>query len=357
MKPRFHLFFNLIFIQEKRMTTTENQFERLRCIKRVDETSDASTFEFEHLDQRPFNFQAGQFLTFEINYYNKLLYRAYSICSSPAKPNRVTVAIKRVPGGKISNYLIDNLQAGHALPAMAPAGKFTREENKTTDNLLLMSAGSGITPCLAIARDILDTKQAINIHFIHSARRSDDVIMANLLDELAIKHENFRLTLILENTSNPAYLHGRLDNNMFEQLVPSTQQQTIFICGPSLYMKSVEEIVSATDFNMDYFHKESFVAEAKTGEVVFSDINYEISVPTLNKAFMANDQQTLLDALHDAGVKVPYSCKSGVCGACKCKVSGDVVSSSQETLTAEQIELGYVLACSSKANSDLVVEL
>ncbi|GLS90929.1 hybrid-cluster NAD(P)-dependent oxidoreductase [Psychromonas marina] len=339
------------------MTTTENQFERLRCIKRVDETSDASTFEFEHLDQRPFNFQAGQFLTFEINHYNNLLYRAYSICSSPAKPNSVTVAIKRVPGGKISNYLIDNLQAGHALPAMAPAGKFTREENKTTNNLLLMSAGSGITPCLAIARDILDTEQAINIHFIHSARRSDDVIMLSLLNELADKHKNFRLTMILETTDNATDFHGRLDKTMFAELVASVSEQTIFICGPSLYMKSVEEIVSATDFDMDYFHKESFVAEAKTGETVFSDITHEISVPAIDKAFIANDQQTLLDALHGAGIKVPYSCKSGVCGACKCKVSGNVVSTSQETLTAEQIELGYVLSCSTKANSDLVVEI
>jgi NADH oxidoreductase Hcr len=339
------------------MTTTENQFERLRCIKRVDETSDASTFEFEHLDQRPFDFQAGQFLTFEINYYNNLLYRAYSICSSPAKPNSVTVAIKRVPGGKISNYLIDNLQAGHALPAMSPAGKFTREENKTTNNLLLMSAGSGITPCLAIARDIIDTEQAVNIHFIHSARRSDDVIMLSLLNELANKYENFRLTLILETDDSTADFHGRLDSAMFDQLVPDINEQTIFICGPSLYMKSVEAIVSATSFDMSYFHKESFVAEAKTGETQFSDVNHEITVPAIDKAFMANDQQTLLDALHGAGIKVPYSCKSGICGACKCKVSGDVVSTSKETLTTEQIEQGYVLACSSKANSDLVVEL
>lgn len=339
------------------MTTTEKQFERLRCIKRVDETSDASTFEFEHLDQRPFDFQAGQFLTFEVNYYNKLLYRAYSICSSPAKPNSVTVAIKRVPGGKISNYLIDNLQAGHALPAMAPAGKFTREENNTTQDLLLMSAGSGITPCLAIAQDILDTEQDINIHFIHSARRSDDVIMANLLNELAQKHDNFRLTLVLEKSDDPAHRHGRIDSTMFAELLPNSKQQTIFICGPSLYMKSVEEIVAATEFDMDYFHKESFVAEAKTGETPFSDINHEISVPAIEKTFMANDQQTLLDALHGAGIKVPYSCKSGICGACKCKVSGEVATTSQETLTAQQIEQGYVLSCSTKANSDLVVEL
>lgn len=339
------------------MSNNNNQFERLRCIKRIDQTTDASTFEFEHLDQRPFEFQAGQFLTFEINYYNNLLYRAYSICSSPAKPHSVTVAIKRVPGGKVSNYLLDNLQAGHALPAMVPAGTFTKEANKTTRNLLLMSAGSGITPCLAITQDNLDNKSNVNIHFIHSARTIDDVIMLSVLTELAIKHDNFRLTLILEKTDSAEHLQGRIDIDMFEQLIPEIKDHTIFICGPSLYMKSVEEIATTTGFDLDYFHKESFVPEAKAGETVFSDVNHQISVPALNKEFMANDQQTLLDAMHGAGIKAPYSCKSGICGACKCKVAGDVISNSTEALTAEQIELGYVLACSSKANSDLVIEL
>jgi NADH oxidoreductase Hcr len=339
------------------MTTNNNQFERLRCIKRIDQTADASTFEFEHLDQTPFEFQAGQFLTFEINHYNNLLYRAYSICSSPMKPNSVTVAIKRVPGGKVSNYLIDNLKAGHALPAMAPAGQFTQEENNSTKNLLLMSAGSGITPCLAIAQDSLDKKLDVNIHFIHSARKSDDVIMASLLTELVEKHENFRLTLILEEAEKSICFQGRLDSVMFTQLVPDVNEQTIFICGPSLYMKSVEEIVSNTTFDMDYFHKESFVPEVKSGETVFSDINHQITFPALDKKFMVNDQQNLLDAMQAAGIKVPYSCKSGICGACKCKVSGDVISSSVEALTAAQIAQGYVLSCSAKANSDLVVEL
>jgi len=339
------------------MPTTNNQFERLRCIKRIDQTTDASTFEFEHLDQRAFQFQAGQFLSFEINYYNNMLYRAYSICSSPEAPSSVTIAIKRVPGGKVSNYLLDNLQAGIALPAMTPAGQFTVEANKTTKNLLLMSAGSGITPCLAIARSLIDTNADVNIHFIHSARQHDDVIMLSLLEELAKQNNNFRLSLILEANDNPAHFSGRIDNDLFTQLIPDNSEHTIFICGPSLYMKSVESIANETGFDMQYFHKESFVPEAKAGEVAFSDTNHQLTFPALNKQIMANDQQSLLDAMHGAGIKVPYSCKTGICGACKCKVSGDIVSSSSEALTAEQVELGYVLSCSTKADSDLIVEL
>jgi len=340
------------------MTTTTTQFERLRCIKRVDETSDASTFEFEHLDQHAFDFQAGQFLTFEINHYNNMLYRAYSICSSPLNNKSVTIAIKRVPGGKVSNYLLDNLKAGHALPAMAPTGQFTCEANNTTDNLILMSAGSGITPCLAIAQYILESQSTTHVHFIHSARQRDEVIMLTLLNELAEKYSNFQLSLILSASNETSDLHGRLDENMFAQLVPEKKDHTLFICGPTNYMQSVEAIVAATDFNMDYFYKESFVAAAKEGEPVLSDINHQISVPALDKTFMINDQQNLLDALHNAGIKIPYSCKAGICGACKCKVSsGDAITTSRETLSDELVDLGYVLSCCSKANSDLVLEM
>lgn len=339
------------------MTSTNSQFEKLRCIKRVDVNQEISTFEFEHLDQRPFQFQAGQFLTFEINYFKKLLYRAYSICSAPQHKNSVTVAIKRVPGGKISNYLVDNLRAGHALPAMDPAGTFTREANQCSDNIVLMSAGSGVTPCLAIAQDVLASDPHAHVHFIHSARRSSDLVMAEQLNALAEQHANFRISLVLTAEQEADHFYGRLDSKMFAQLLPDVSQQTIFICGPTQYMSSIESIALASGFDMDHFHKESFVAAAAPGETARSDINHQVSVPSLKKSFMINDQQNLLDALQSAGVKVPYSCKAGVCGACKCKVTGEVESSSRVALSDEQVEQGYVLTCCSKANSDLAIEL
>jgi NADH oxidoreductase Hcr len=86
----------------------------------------------------------------------------------------------------------------------------------------------------------------------------------------------------------------------------------------------VKEILTTVDFDMDYFHKESFVLEAKAGETGFSDINHQISVLILNKQLTSNDQKSLLDAMHSGDIKVPYSCKSSICGACMCKVSGDV---------------------------------
>lgn len=335
----------------------QSQFEPLICTKRIDETLDATTFEFKKLDDGLFTYQAGQFITFEVDVAGEIEYRAYSLSSTPSKPESVAVTIKRVTGGKVSNYLLDHLQPGIALPAMTPAGDFTIENNQVTPDILLMSAGSGITPCISMARWLLDTQQQVNIHFIYSARSESDIIMKDSLNELNELHDNFRLSVILEETDNRAFIAGRLNNDNFKQLVGDVAGKTIFTCGPTAYMQVVENVANEHCFDMDLFHKESFVAEELVTEPEKSGVSYQVVAPQHGKNFTINADKLLLNALEEAGLPIVGACRTGVCGACKCKVTGQVESSSTATLTTEQIELGYVLSCSTKATSDLVVEL
>lgn len=334
-----------------------SQFAPLICINRINETADAATFEFKHLDDRLFEYKAGQFITFEVDVAGELEYRAYSLSSTPSKAESVAVTIKRVAGGKVSNYLLDHLQPGIALPAMAPAGEFTLQDNQTTAELLLMSAGSGITPCISMARWLLDTKQQVNIHFIYSARCEADVIMSDTLNELAQTHDNFRLTRVLEKSENSNDIQGMLNVSIFEKLIPDNRGRTIFTCGPAPYMQAVESLAEQTGFDMELFHKESFVAETKQQESENTGQSYQITAPQYGKNFNITANQSLLDALEAAGVPVIGACRAGMCGSCKCKVTGEVESSSTATLTADQIKQGYVLSCSAKVYSDLVVEL
>lgn len=336
----------------------QSLFEPLLCTKRIDETSDATTFEFKKLDDAAFEYQAGQFLTFEVDVAGEIEHRAYSLSSTPSKPESVAVTIKRVAGGKVSNYLLDHLQAGMALPAMAPAGNFTIENNPVSADILLMSAGSGITPCMSMARWLLDTGQQVNIHFIYSARSEADIIMAKELAELDTQHDNFRLSFILEQTDNSAFIEGRLNADNFTQLVDDVAGKTIFTCGPTPYMDVVENLAMQRGFDRDLFHKESFVAEDDAAtEQSDSGVRYQGIAPQHGKNFVISSEKSLLHALEEAGLPIVAACRTGVCGACKCKVTGQVESTSSATLTAEQVAQGYVLSCSSKATSDLVVEL
>lgn len=330
---------------------------KLVCINRTEETNDAATFEFEAVNKALFNYKAGQFLTFEVEISGIKEYRAYSLSSTPQKPETASVTIKRVSGGKVSNFFLDNIQAGSTLNAMPPAGNFTVEDNKTTNEIVLMSAGSGVTPCVSIAQDLLVSQPDININFIYNARSEKDLILNRVLSDLEASFDNFKITYVLEELEEKSAnkRQGLMNAFFFEILIPDNRGRTIFICGPSPYMDVVEHLAESMGFDMSQFHKESFTPVVE--EVLPPEVQYQLSVPLHDKTLTISSNKTLLDSIEAAGLPIVSACRTGFCGACKCKVQGDVESTSQETLTEQQLKDGYVLTCSSKPKSDVIVEL
>lgn len=331
----------------------------LICIDRIEETADAATFVFRTPDNRPVDYKPGQFIIFQVEVGDECVHRAYSLSSSPSRPESLAVTIKRVPGGKVSNHLLDHLQPGHMLRALPPAGEFNVIDRPSTNRLVLMSAGSGITPCMSIARWLLDTGVAVDIQFIYSARTPADVIMAAELARLDAAHANFTLTRIIDSDPAPGDLQGPIDAALFAQLVPEVAGRTIFTCGPTGYMAALEGFARARGFDMNYFHQESFVPTAPVAaEGEASGETYALQAPQFGKAAAIAASQSLLEVLEAAAVPVVGACRAGVCGSCKCRVvSGEVSSRSQATLSEADIAAGYVLACSTQPRSDLVVEL
>ena len=335
----------------------------LLCIGRIGETPDAATFVFAAPDSQPLAYKAGQFVVFTVDVGDRQLHRAYSLSSTPTRPEHVTITVKRVPGGQVSNHLLDHLRPGHALHAMPPAGDFNIVDRPSTGDVVLLSAGCGITPCLSIARWLLDTAPAVRIEFIHSARSGDDVIMAETLDRLHREHANFQLTRVLEQPARAEDLAGPLARPLFDQLLPELDGRTVFTCGPQPYMDAVRSFAEERGFDMRYFHSESFTpADAaergQTSALASSDQRYTVSAPAFGKSGEIASTQSLLEALESAGVPIVGACRSGVCGSCKCQiVEGQVDSTSSATLSADEISSGVVLACSSTARSDLVVAL
>ena len=333
----------------------------LLCIDRIEETPDAATFVFTAPDSRPLAYKAGQFIVFAVDVADQRLHRAYSLSSTPTRPEHVSITVKRVAGGRVSNHLLDHLRPGHALAALAPAGDFNIVDRPATDAIVLLSAGCGITPCLSIARWLLDTRAQVEIDFIHSARSGSAVIAAAELDRLHVEHANFRLARVLRNVERADDHAGPLDRALFDELLPDLDGRTIFTCGPQPYMDAVRTYAEERGFDMGYFHCESFTAASAVvaaSDVVADAGRYTLEVPAFSRRAEISGEQSLLEALESNGVPIIGACRSGVCGSCKCRVvGGEVKTTSSATLSAEEIAAGYVLACSSTARSDLVVEL
>ena len=333
----------------------------LLCIDRIEETHNAATFVFAAPDARPIAYKAGQFIVVAVDVGDERLHRAYSLSSTPTRPEKLTITIKRVAGGRVSNHLLDHLRPGHAIAALAPAGDFNIVDRPATERIVLLSAGCGITPCLSSARWLMDTRAQVSIDFIHSARSGADVIMADEIDRLHDEHANFRLARVLRNVERGDDHPGPLDRALFDALLPDLAGRTIFTCGPQAYMDALREFAEARGFDMNYFHSESFAAATATtrpAATVSGNERYALEVPAFARRGEISGEQSLLEALESNGVPIIGACRSGVCGSCKCRVvSGEVTTTSSATLSAEEIDAGYVLACSSQAHSDLVVEL
>nr|WP_229649027.1 hybrid-cluster NAD(P)-dependent oxidoreductase [Vibrio splendidus]MCC4879770.1 hybrid-cluster NAD(P)-dependent oxidoreductase [Vibrio splendidus] len=348
----------------------------LVCLKKWHETPDTVSFELGSVPQDlHFNFKPGQFITLGLDMPAKMDYRAYSVASCP-EDNRLKLTVKRVEGGLVSNFIVDELDEGDEVSVLKPAGAFNCIDcmPTTTKKVTLVSAGCGITPVMAMAKYWLAQGSDIEIDFVHMARNRRETIYFEELNQLDETHANFNLKLLLKDSEGTTAPQGRLDKNWLVTLSPDILDRTVYLCGPVSFMQDIENYLKELEFNMDKFYQESFtpatqshnsLANSNTASEELqaeasadSNSAVKVFVPAFGAEVEAEAGTPLADSLEKAGVPIIIACRSGICGSCKCKVTkGSVESSSQETLTPEQIEQGYVLACSSAIQSDVEIEL
>lgn len=343
---------------------SESDSIELVCLKKWHETEDTVSLELGCVNQElNFDFKPGQFITLGLNMPQKLDYRAYSISSGP-NDSTLKLTIKRVEGGLVSNFIVDELDEGDELAVLKPAGAFNCVDctPSSSKKVTLVSAGCGITPVMAMVKYWLSFDSGIEIDFIHMAKDRQQTIYYQELLQLDEQHANFNLRLLLKDNSDTNASQGRLDKNWLLKLSPDIQDRTVYLCGPVGFMQDVESYLKEIDFDMANFYQESFTPKALTEEPTVematesSEVN--VFVPSFGVELEADKGSPLIDALEKGGVPVIAACRSGICGSCKCKVTkGTVNSTSTETLSPDDIEQGYVLACSSTIESDVEIAL
>lgn len=343
---------------------THSDTIELICKDKWNETPDSVSFTLGCADNGlEFDFKPGQFVTLGFTFADSVEYRAYSISSLPHQSD-LQFTVKRVEGGLVSNYILDNLQAGERVTALKPAGSFNCIDCAPAKKVTMVSAGCGITPVASMVKHWLEQGTDIDIDFIHMARDKANTIYFAELEALAEKHENFRFKLLLKDSSGTNYPQGRLDKSWLTELSPDITGRTVYLCGPVGFMQDVRDYLSELEFDMTNFFEESFSPELEqennNDEAATTDAGgvVNVSVPTFGANVEAEQGSMLIDALEKGGVPVIAACRSGICGSCKCKVKvGEIERTSLETLTEQEIEDGFVLACSCKVNSDVEVSL
>ncbi|MEO6920466.1 MAG: hybrid-cluster NAD(P)-dependent oxidoreductase [Collimonas sp.] len=346
----------------------------LVCCQVRAETHDVKSFFFATPDGSAFAFQPGQFITLELEINGEPVNRCYTISSSPARPHTISITVKRVPGGPVSNWLHDNLKAGDKVKILRPAGEFTCAAHPA-EKYLFLSAGSGITPLMSMSRAHHDLCDDRDIVFIHSARTPDDIIFERELSLIAASQQNFRTRFICERPgqrrdwSGPT---GMLSLAALKLMAPDFMEREVFVCGPAPYMKAVRNMLDEAGFDRVRYHEESFSFETlqqETGQAIAANdaatangepialAGFEINFQKSNRQIVCGPQQHVLEAARNAGVRLASSCAQGMCGTCKVKlISGTVDMQHKGGIRQREIDQGMVLLCCSKPLSNLVVD-
>ncbi len=325
----------------------------LVCVKVTNEARGVKTFSFAARHASWFSYRPGQFLTIEPVIAGKSVPRSYTISSSPTRPGLLEITVKRVPGGAVSNWLHDNMAAGQHLLARGPFGKFTCL-NFQRDKFLFVSAGSGITPLMSMLRYLYDLAAPVDVIFFHSAPTEDDIVFGPELRLYSERNPNIRvhvsLTAAPDDRPWPG-LRGRLDNDMLHLVAPDFMERAVLACGPGAFMDKAEQLLSGNGFPVaTQFDAESFVPKAarSTDDRKGTDAcsKCRIVFAKSGRVVEVDAADTILEAAERCHIEIQSSCRQGRCGTCRvAKISGDVVMTDQEALSAEDVARGDILAC------------
>ena len=241
----------------------------VHCVGVIDETHDVKTFRFAAATPMLFTYKPGQFVTLNLEINGKPVKRSYSISSTPSRPHTLEITVKRVPPppdapdvalGVVSNWLHDNIRVGSEIKLSGPLGKFTCFDNPD-QKLLLISAGSGITPMMSMSRWMFDTAADCDIVFFHCARSPRDIIFRQELELMSSRQPKFRLA-IATTRSEPGQawwgFTGRLTEHMLHAIAPEFRQRTVYVCGPNAFMQGVKTMLEGLGFPMQNYYEESF---------------------------------------------------------------------------------------------------
>ncbi|MFI5999361.1 ferredoxin reductase [Streptomyces sp. NPDC051366] len=282
---------------------------------------------------------AGQYVRIGVDVDGVRLWRAYSVTSpTNRRDGRITITVKAIPNGKVSNHLVHLAQPGMMIQLDQATGDFVLPEAKPA-KVLYLTAGSGITPVMGMLRDI----EFDDVVMVHSAPKPHDVIFRSDLHDL-VADKKLRLTELHTDTD------GMLDIARLGELVPDWAERETWACGPAGLLDAAED--HWTEHGVpERLHTERF----RSGVVVTGD-GGEVTFGTTNKTVDADGATPLLDVGEEAGVLMPSGCRMGICFGCVTPLTAGAV---RDLRTGEITEAGpgvLIQTCVSAAAGPCEIE-
>ncbi|MEM9738149.1 MAG: ferredoxin--NADP reductase [Bacteroidota bacterium] len=317
----------------------------------IQETSDTITLVLD-TGSALFHYQAGQYITLLLAIDNEPYYRSYSLCTAPYVDQMPAITIKKVSGGKVSNYLHEHIREGDILEVIPPQGHMTLSAKRNqVKHLFLIAGGSGITPLYSILKSALDQEAHTTIHLVNANRHENAIIYRRQLKAWQSQYPNrLQVSHILSQPSELWQgIAGRLTPTRLAQWIADHELSTTdyYICAPQGLTQMSVDTLLAHGVAPISIHRESFGTSQQHKSVDSVEAEVTLAVGSYEEIYTVSAGETVLEAALNEGIyTLPYSCMSGTCNSCRAKCTkGKVHMETDEGLSEQEKKEGYILTC------------
>ncbi|HEX7354216.1 MAG TPA: ferredoxin reductase [Mycobacteriales bacterium] len=316
---------------------------RGRIVDVVPETAQASTLVIKPGWGWNFDYRPGQYVGIAVQVDGRWHWRSYSLSSAPSRgQDTIAITVKAMPEGFLSSHLT-SLQVGTVVRLAAPKGDFVLPE-PPPDKILFLTAGSGLTPVMAMLRTLDRRGRTPDVVLLHSAPTEADVLFRAELQAMHRAHES--LVLIERLTDRD----GMLDLDRLADAVPDWAARETWACGPPAMLDAAERAWKARGIS-DRLHVERFSVDlagagGEGGTVTFGNSGKTVTV---------DGATTLLEAGEQNGVLLPFGCRMGICQTCVVPLAKGSVRDLRSGQTHQEGD--RIQTCISAAAGDCVLDV
>jgi len=307
-------------------------------------------------------FQAGQYISLFLEVDGIRTGRPYSISSQPNQTGYFDITIRRMEGGLVSNYLLDDIQPGDIINSSGPEGQFYYNPITFDNDIVCIAGGSGITPFMSMIREITDCGLDREVYLFYGNKSEDDIIFHQELQVLSTQFSNIHYIPVIENPSDTYKgLKGFISGAIIQDTVSDILNKTFMLCGPqALYDFCIPEIdklgVPARKIKREIYGESlDIVGSPGWPKEVTADSEFSVSIAG-GAELRVRAGDSLLSSLERNGIVKPFICRSGECSLCRTKVlSGKVYQPPETPVRKSDRQFGYVHACVSYPLEDLEI--